>query len=121
VGLERGLLSHVSTIEELLERASSGSSLESLDYSCRGSSALTATPPLSTQVGTNFADKQRLLSWYNSFAGSGHGVCLFVCLFVSCFKFYEMFFIPYQTSMIFNFIIMEFSFMKAELSLCLLK
>jgi hypothetical protein len=34
VGLKRGPLSLVSTIEELLERKSSGSSLENLDY-CR--------------------------------------------------------------------------------------
>jgi hypothetical protein len=35
VGLERGPLSLVSTIEELFERKSSGSSLETWEYSCR--------------------------------------------------------------------------------------
>jgi hypothetical protein len=35
VGLERGPLSLVSTIEELLERKSSGSGLESRDYGRR--------------------------------------------------------------------------------------
>jgi hypothetical protein len=35
VGLERGPLSLVSTIEELLERKSSGSSLENRDYGRR--------------------------------------------------------------------------------------
>jgi hypothetical protein len=35
VGLERGPLSLVSTIEELLGRNISGSGLESLEYGCR--------------------------------------------------------------------------------------
>jgi hypothetical protein len=35
VGLERGPLSLVSTIEELLERKSSGSGLESREYGSR--------------------------------------------------------------------------------------
>jgi hypothetical protein len=35
VGLERGPLSLVSTIEELLERKSSGSGLENREYGCR--------------------------------------------------------------------------------------
>jgi hypothetical protein len=35
VGLERGPLSLVRTIEELLERKSSGSGLENLYYGCR--------------------------------------------------------------------------------------
>jgi hypothetical protein len=38
VGLEQGPLSLVSTIEELLERKSSGSGLESREYSRRDSS-----------------------------------------------------------------------------------
>jgi hypothetical protein len=38
VGLERGLLSHVSSIEELLERKSNGFDLESLEYDLRDSS-----------------------------------------------------------------------------------
>jgi hypothetical protein len=41
VDLERGPLSLVSTIEELLERKSSGSGLENWDYSHRESAALT--------------------------------------------------------------------------------
>jgi hypothetical protein len=40
MGLERGPLSLVSTTEELLERKSSGSGLESQDYGHRGSVAL---------------------------------------------------------------------------------
>jgi hypothetical protein len=42
VGLERGPLSLVSTIEEPLERKSGGSGLENGDYGCRGSAALTS-------------------------------------------------------------------------------
>jgi hypothetical protein len=45
VGLERGPLSHMSTIEELLERKSSGSGLENRDYGHRGSAALTTRHP----------------------------------------------------------------------------
>jgi hypothetical protein len=41
VGLERGPLNFVSTTEELVGRNSSGSGLESRDYSRRGSVALT--------------------------------------------------------------------------------
>jgi hypothetical protein len=41
VGLEPGPLSLVSTIDELLGRKSSGSSLEKRDYGRRGTSALT--------------------------------------------------------------------------------
>jgi hypothetical protein len=41
VGLERGPLNLVSTIEELLERKSSGSGLEYQNYGRKGSTALT--------------------------------------------------------------------------------
>jgi hypothetical protein len=47
VGLERGLLSLVSTIKELLERKSSGFGLENRDYGRRGSAALTTRHPCS--------------------------------------------------------------------------
>jgi hypothetical protein len=44
-GLERGPLSLVSTIEELIERKNTGSGLENRDYGRRGSAALTTRHP----------------------------------------------------------------------------
>jgi hypothetical protein len=44
VGMERGPLSFLSTIEELLERKSSGSDLGNRDYGHRGSAADYAIP-----------------------------------------------------------------------------
>jgi hypothetical protein len=57
------------TIEELLERKSSGSSLENRDYGRRGSAALTTLhSSIRKEVGTNFADNRRWLGRYNSLA-----------------------------------------------------
>jgi hypothetical protein len=61
VDLERGPLSLVSTIQELLEIKSSGFGLENRDY---GLGILRAdhVPPFYQQiVGTNFADMRRSL------------------------------------------------------------
>jgi hypothetical protein len=66
VGLERGPLSLVSTIEELLERKSSGSGLESREYGTWNH--------VPAKVGTNIADKRWSLGRYRSLADSGHGV-----------------------------------------------
>jgi hypothetical protein len=51
-GLERGPLSFVRAIEELLGRNSSGSGQENRDYRPGGSVALTTQHPLSANVGT---------------------------------------------------------------------
>jgi hypothetical protein len=64
LGLERGPLSLASTIEELLGRNSNGSGLEGQVY---GNGDPTQHP-LFAKVGTNFADKRRLLSQFNLLA-----------------------------------------------------
>jgi hypothetical protein len=57
VGFKRGPFSLVSTIEELLERRSSGSGLETREYGRRDLSRWPRYTLYPQKVGTNFADK----------------------------------------------------------------
>jgi hypothetical protein len=72
MGLERGSLSLVSSIEELLWRKSSDSGPEIREYG-RGDVALTTLYTISANVGTSFTDKRRSLGRHTSLADYDHG------------------------------------------------
>jgi hypothetical protein len=73
VGLERGPLSLMSTIEELLERESSGSGLEMREYGRRDPSRW----PRGTLYPQKLALASRSLGRYSSLADSGNEVFFF--------------------------------------------
>jgi hypothetical protein len=66
VSLERGPLSLVSTIEELFERKSSGSSVWEREYGRKDPSRWARDALYAQILGTNFADKRRSLGRYSS-------------------------------------------------------
>jgi hypothetical protein len=78
VSLERGPLSLVSTIDELLGRNGSGSGLEIREYGHRNPSSWPRGSFYSQKLALTFTDKRRSLGRYSSLANSGHRI--FSCI-----------------------------------------
>jgi hypothetical protein len=85
VGLERSPLSLVSTIEELLERKSSGSGLENREYGRRDPSRWPRGTLYPQNLALTSSKKRRSLGRYSSLADSDHGV-FFVIRIVFVFR-----------------------------------
>jgi hypothetical protein len=89
VGLERGPLSLVSTIEELLERKSSGSGLETENTVVGSGHADHVAPSFHKRWNYLLRQaKRRSFCWHSSLADSGHGV-LFLHIWTASVKFYS--------------------------------
>jgi hypothetical protein len=77
---DRGLLSLVSTSEELRERKSSNSGLEKLEYGRRDPSSWPCDTLYPQHLALTSLTRERPLGRYSSLADWGHGVYLVVCL-----------------------------------------
>jgi hypothetical protein len=77
VGLERGPLSLVTTIEKLFERKVAATVWKTEITDVGDPPRWLRDTPVSKQFGTSFADKRRSLGRYSLLAGSGHAVFLF--------------------------------------------
>jgi hypothetical protein len=96
VGLERGPLSLVSTIKELLERKRRGSGLEIREYGHRDPLRWPRDTLYPQNIGTNFADKQRTLGRYSSLVDKGHGMCLYIYIYIYILDLFSSFGISYK-------------------------
>jgi hypothetical protein len=85
VSLERGPLRFLSTIEELLERESSGSGLE-IENTAVGDPPSLPRDTLYPQNLAQFTEKWRSFGRYSSLADSGHGGCLVFLLLPSALR-----------------------------------